>query len=112
LFTAKAPKDFAASSMLPIDKGLSYIARIEKGAVLRRNEVANYLKRVKHPDYKKAAKEVLHQTKQKDTLVLLLGDIFQLFQTPIPPRKLQVKGMLSQRTATFEELLAASRSAT
>lgn len=47
--------------------------------------------------------------KEKELLVLRLGEIFRLFETPIPPSKLKVKGMLSQKTASFEELLTASR---
>lgn len=109
LFTAKAPSDFASRSILPIEKGLCYIARINQGKVLRRKELLQYLKKVRHPDYKKAAKMVLQQAKEKDLLVLLLGQIFRAFETPIAPGKLKVKGMLSQRTASFDELLAVSR---
>jgi len=109
LFTAKAPKDFARQSMLPIDKGLSYIARIQDGRVVRRNQVVEYLKSLDHSIAKKAAAEVLRETKSKEFLLLVLGEPFQLFQTPISTRKLGVKGMLAQKTMTFEELLCASR---
>lgn len=109
LFTAKAPRDFAARSMLPIEKGLCYMARIGQGRVVRRHEVAQYLKKAGHPDYKEAAKSVLKQTKEKDSLILMLGSIFRAFETPIPPSKLGVKGMLAQKTVSFEELFAASR---
>jgi hypothetical protein len=109
LFTAKAPRDFASRSILPIEKGLCYIARIIQGKVLRKNELLQYLKKVRHPDYKKAAKAVLQQHKEKEILLLLLGPIYRSFETPIPPAKLKVKGMLSQKTVTFDELLAASR---
>ena len=109
LFTSKAPKDFAARSMIPIEKGLCYIARIEQGRVVRRSDVAQYLKKSGHPEYKEAAKAVLGQTSDKEPLILILGSIFRAFETPIPPSKLHVKGMLSQKTASFEELFAVSR---
>lgn len=109
LFTAKAPKDFASQSMLPIEKGLSYIARILEGQVVKRDQLAEYLKSTGHPNPKEAAEEVKRQTKRREMLVLVLGEPFQLFQTPISSRKLGVKGMLAQKTATLEELLIASR---
>lgn len=109
LFTSKAPRDFSGSSMIPIEKGLCYISRITQGKVVRRSEVLQYLKKVGHPEYKAAAKMVLKQSSEKEVLVLILGSIFRAFETPIPPSKLDVKGMLSQKTATFEELFSASR---
>lgn len=109
LFTARAPRDFAARSMLPIEKGLSYFARIERGRVVRRNQVLEYLKAAGHRDPRHAASEILRQTKMKEFLVLVLGEIYQLFQTPLSSRKLGVKGMLSQKTATFQELFAVAR---
>ncbi len=109
LFTARAPKDFAERSMLPIERGLSYVARIEQGRVVRRNQVLEYLKSSGHRSSKEAASEILRQTRSKEFLVLLLGEIFQLFQTPLSSRKLGVKGMLSQKTMTFGELFAAAR---
>lgn len=59
LFTAKAPRDFAERSMMPIEKGLCYIARIEHGRVVRRKDIRNYLKVGRHPDYGKAAQMAL-----------------------------------------------------
>jgi len=109
LFTAKAPKDFAERSMLPIERGLTYIARIEQGRVLKRNEVVEYLKTIGHPKAKEAAKEACRQYKAKELLILKLGEPFQLFQSPISTRRLGVKGMLAQKTMTFEELLETSR---
>lgn len=109
LFTAKAPSDFALRSMLPIEKGLCYITRIEHGRVVRRKELLHYLKQMRHPDHKQAAKAALMNTKDKEFLVLLLGPIFRAFETPIIPSKFKVKGMVSQKTASFEELFAASR---
>jgi len=85
LFTARAPKDFAERSMLPIEKGVSYFARINEGRVVKRNQVLEYLKSVGHHSPKAAASEILDQTSMKEFLVLVLGDIFQLFQTPIYP---------------------------
>lgn len=109
LFTARAPRDFAARSMLPIERGLSYFARIQDGRVLRRTQVLEYLKENGHKSPKKATAEILRQTKRKESLVLILGEIFQLFHTPISSRKLGVRGMLSQKTTTFEELFGAAR---
>lgn len=109
LFTSKAPKDFSSRSMIPIEKGLCYVSRIEQGRVVRRNEVAQYLKQAGHSDYKEAAKAVLKQSREKEPVVLILSKIYRAFETPISPSKLGVKGMLGQRTMSFEDLFAASR---
>lgn len=108
LFTAKAPKEFDNRSMLPIEKGLSYIARIKEGRIVKRNQVVEYLKSAGYPNPKSAGKEVLSQTKKKEFLLLVLGQPHQLFQTPLSSRKLDVKGMLSQKSMTLENLLLSS----
>lgn len=109
LFTAKAPADFASRSMLPIEKGLSYIARILTGRVVKRNQVFDFLKASKHPNPRDATKEMLKQTKSKEFLILLLGQPHQLFHTPLSSKKLGVRGMVSQKSASLDELLVASR---
>jgi PD-(D/E)XK nuclease superfamily len=109
LFTAKAPADFASRSMLPIEKGLSYIARIITGRVVKRNQVCDFLLAEGHPNPKEASKEVLKQTPRKEFLVLMLGQPYQLFHTPLSSKKLGVKGLVSQKSASLDELLSASR---
>lgn len=109
LFTARAPSDFASRSLLPIEKGLSHIARIREGRVLPRAAVLEYLQSVDHPNPKEAASQALKKDRGKDFTLLVLGPPIQLFPTPLSPHQLGVRGMLAQRTFTFEDLLLRSR---
>lgn len=111
-FTAKAPNDFSASSMIRIEKGISWLAKILKVEVMKRNEVDGYLKSLDYlskKDIPEARKLILGEHKEPEILVISLDEPILAFLTPVSKRKLFVRGIMGSRSFTFEELFKAAR---
>ena len=107
-FTSSAPKDFAERSMIKIERGISWLAPILDIHNVKRNEIKEYLKFKKHPDYLGATKEIFNETKSKEMLIFLLGEPFLAFLTPVSKNKLGIKGSMGSRIFTFKELFEAA----
>ncbi|MCX5748692.1 MAG: hypothetical protein NTZ10_00385 [Candidatus Saganbacteria bacterium] len=106
--TGRAPKDFAERSMIKIEPGIAWIAPILDIQVLRRSGIKEYLKSKGHNKYKEAVKEIYNETRSPELMILLLGEPFQAFLTPISKGKLGIHGAMGARSFTFQELYQAA----
>lgn len=107
-FTGRAPQDFAERSMIKIEKGISWIAPILDIQILKRNEIANYLRTKGHPKYKEAAKEIFKESSSKELMILLLNDPLLAFLTPISKKKLGLYGPMGSQCFTFQDFFQAT----
>lgn len=107
-FTGRAPKDFAERSMIKIERGITWLAPIQDVQVLKRNEIKEYLIAKGHKKYKEAMKEIFKETKRPELLIVLLGEPFQAFLTPISKGKLGMHGAMGSKSFTFQNLFEAA----
>jgi len=108
-FTGKAPRFMEERSLLSFSPGISYIARIKDRRVVRRTELAAYLRASHWPNFREAAQEILRHHQKRDVLVLLLDNPQLLFLTPVSKKKLGVHGHFSSQRYTLQRLLEAAR---
>lgn len=107
-FTGRAPLDFEARSMIKIKEGISWIAPILDTQVIARRDVKDFLKSKSHPNYLEAAKQALHLHKENEMTILLLGEPFLAFLTPISKKKIGLTGAMGSKSLTFKDLFQAA----
>lgn len=110
-FIGRAPKEFSERSMIKIQRGISWIAPIRDIQCLKMKDIAAYLKAQKYPKYKEATKEIYREVRgmlRKELMIMVLGDPFLAFLTPITKDKLKLYGAMGSRNFTFEELFTAA----
>lgn len=111
LFTARAPRDMARFSSVPIKTGLSWVAAIRASATLPKAEVKSFLRHHGVPDPSGAAKMINERVRDREVFVMALDGPFNLFTVPLSNQVLRVKGMLGQRSLTFAKLFELAASA-
>ena len=108
-FTGRAPKDFEERSVIKIEEGISWIAPILDTQVISRRDVKEFLKAKGHLSHVEATKQALRSHKEQEMTVLLLGEPFLAFLTPISKKKLGWTGAMGSKSLTFKDLYAAAR---
>ena len=107
-FTGKAPSYFERESLIRVERGISWMAPIRDLEIIKKKEVESYLRSHEHSSYREAAKQIRSQSSQNENLVLLLGDPFLVFLTPVSKKKLAIRGTMGSRSFSFEDLFRAA----
>ena len=107
-FTGKAPSYFERESLIRVERGISWMAPIRDLAIIKKKEVESYLRSNGHSSYREAAKQIRSESRQNEILVLLLGDPFLVFLTPVSKKKLAIRGTMGSRSFSFEDLFRAA----
>ena len=104
-FTGKARHYFEEQSIKG-KKGITWIASVKHVEVVKKNHILQFLKKNKWPNFREASKEFKRQTRNsnKELIVMLLGEPFQMFVTPVEKSKLNQFGPMGSKSFTFEEL--------
>lgn len=99
---------------MPVGEGISFVSRVEGVQVIEARDVQAYLKEHGHANPKEAAALIRKSYKERDVLLMRLGEPRLLFQSPVTKQKLAKKlrfgvGAMGSRSCTFDDLLCASQ---
>lgn len=108
-FTGKASRFFEEQSMIKLRRGITWMASVKHVEVIKKKNILNFLKKYKWPDHLNAARMAREQAKgDKEVLMMLLGDPFLVFVTPVEKGKLGIRGATGSQSKTFEQLFQAA----
>lgn len=114
-YFTQAATNLWRDTVVPLTEGISHVARVLDAQKVERSEIRTFLREAGWNDYAQAAARISkYQRGQKEIVVLLLREPFQLFSPPVTKWQLNRvtafgTGMMGSRSWTFEELIAASK---
>ena len=113
-FTHRMAEKISADNLVPVGEGISFVSRVEKVQVIETREVQAYLKSDGHPKPKEAAEIIRKNHREREVLLMTLGEPRLMFVSPVTKAKLRNiipfgVGAMGSRSCTFDNLLAASQ---
>lgn len=113
-FTRKTADEVSGVNLVPVGEGISFISRVKSVHVVPKRDLLPFLKERKHPTAKEAAETIRKSAREKEVLVMLLGEPRLLFISPITKHKLKRLGnfgvgAMGSRSCTLDDLLQASQ---
>lgn len=113
-FTRQMADAISENNLVPVGEGISFVSRIEGVQVLETRDVLQYLKGHGHPRAKEAAANIRKSHREREVLIMRLGEPRLMFISPVTKAKLAKKirfgiGAMGARSCTFDDLLAAAQ---
>lgn len=114
-FTGPTAERVSEVNLVPVGEGISFVSRVKSVNVIEKRDTLQFLKERKHPNPKEAAEIIRKSAREKEILIMLLGEPRLLFVSPVTKRKLDEKvggfglGAMGSRSCTLDDLLRASQ---
>jgi len=113
-FTRQMAEAIKEDNLVPVGEGISFVSRVESVQVVESRDLQAYLHEHGHKNAKEAAALIRKNHRERDVLLMRLGEPRLLFQSPVTKTKLAKKlrfgvGAMGSRSCTFDDLLCASQ---
>lgn len=114
-FTGPTAERVSEVNLVPVGEGISFISQVKSVQVVAKKDVLAFLKERKHPSPKEAAEIIRKSVREKDIVLMLLGEPRLLFMSPVTKKKLDEKvggfgrGAMGSKSCTLDDLLKASQ---
>jgi hypothetical protein len=114
-FTGPTAERVSEVNLVPVGEGVSFISQVKSVQVVAKKDVLAFLKERKHKNSKEAADIIRQSVREKEIVLMLLGEPRLLFMSPVTKKKLDEKvggfgrGAMGSRSCTLEQLLQASQ---
>jgi len=113
-FTRQMADAIRQTNLVPVGEGISFVSQVESVVVIDTRDVQDYLKEVKHSNFKEVAQLIRKNHKEKQVLLMRLGPPRLMFASPVTKTKLNRQGgfglgAMGSRSITFDRLLEAAQ---